>query len=404
MLTRSLRHFLVWAFALLLALLAAAASWGAIARHRSPPLVLQLWPANGAAFEAVTEAATRRIVTAAGSPGFNADPALIETARAALVSEPTAVAAMRVLAQAEEAAGRLDRARRLMRLAASVTKRDTLVNMWLIEDYSRGDDIVHALAVYDQTLRTLGEGRGPVLTAMASALSDPRLIQPYFRLLRQQPPWSEAFWHVAAQTPGALENAARLRMLIARARLEVPREKDEMMLSALVDQRRFETGFRLFEAIRPPGSAGGALVNNGDFSRASAYQPFDWRLTSTGALGAAIDARAGTLQISAISRGGLGMIAAEQIVRLPPGRYTLRAAYRREAGGGAPPAFVELVCAESGTRMQPLRIELGRSPAALPVNLSGASCRFFWLKIGVSVDEAQQTLELAFDRLQLVPS
>lgn len=402
--TRYLRHVLVWAGALLLALLAALAALGTIARHNAPPVVFELWPANGVAFEAVTEAATRRLVTAAGSPEFNADPALTETARAALTAEPTAVAAIRVLAQAEAAAGRPDRARRLMRLAASVTKRDTLVNMWLIEDYNRTGEIAPALAVYDQTLRTLGEGRGPVLTAMASALADPRLIQPYFRLLRQAPPWADSFWHVAAQTPAALENAARLRMLIARARIAVPRDKDKMMLSALVDQRRFETGFRLFDAIRPPGAADGGFVNNADFSRASAYQPFDWRLTSAGALGAAIDPRAGTLQISAISRGGLGVIAAEQIVRLPPGRYSLRAAWRREAGDGATPVFAELACAEPGRRVQPLRLALERSPAALSVDLAGTGCLYYWLKIGVSVDEAGQTMELAFDRLQLVRS
>jgi len=405
LLTGFWRHLLVWGAAVALSVVAAVASIGAVTKQMAPRAALGMWPSGGGVTSVVVERATRaqaRTIALASSSGV--DPALPPLARAALTLEPTSASSMRILAYDHQARGEGAQARRLMMLATRITKRDRLANYWLIDHYARTGQLDRLLDVYDQTLRIMGDGRGPVLTMLASSLASESMIDPLYQLLRRQPPWTEDFWNVAAQIPTALENVARLRIRVARGGIAVPAAKDELLLTALADQRHFDLGRQVYTVVlgrtagRTGGNASAQPIADGDFSRQPRFPPYDWSLTSSGDLGAGINDRSGLLEISAL--GGASGEVARQIVRLDPGRYRLDAVSELRSGADSGTAKLELACAESP--QAPRRaVELRSGRTVGSFDLAAESCRNYWLIVSVAVPEASGGFEIAVDRLRL---
>ena len=385
-----------WLVAALLAVAAGASSIGFVFLQRSPALAVSLWPVNGFALPELVDAATSSSATSVTGNVVAVPAEVAQLARDAISVEPTSAAALRALALHHQGEGRLDRTEALMRLAARLTQRDEIVNLWLVNRDLQSDRLDEALARWDVTLRSIGDRRGYVVTTMAAALADPRLIPSFYRLLRTQPPWAPDFWHAAAQTPPSLDNAARLRTALARAGIGGERERDNLMLTALVERRYFARALDLAEALgQGRGAAGGALTN-GDFSRDPAGSPLDWQLPSSGEVGASVDTRASLLEISAA--GGARGLVARQLVNLDPGRYRLVVVLG--AAAETSPLTVGLTCAEEGSSPGRTFVVDARA-AAQEIDLRGARCRHHWVTLSVNATDHPDGIDITVDSVRL---
>jgi hypothetical protein len=386
-----------WLLAALLAVASGASSLGWMTRQASPSVASTMWPVNGFALAELADDLTNAPAAALTGRRPAAMPGeLAEIARDAISAEPASAGAVRALALYHQSAGRDERALALMRLASSITRRDEVANLWLVNQELRAGRLDDALARYDVTLRTMGGRRGYVLAAMSAALSDAEMIPPFLRLLRARPPWSEEFWHVVTQAPLALDNAARLRAQLVRAGIPSSAEKDDLLLNALVEQQRFAAAFALNEALGRGGNGG--LLQNADFSWAPGTSPLDWRLTSTGEMGAAVDTRAGALEISAA--GGASGPVARQLARLEPGRYRLEVTLATASQSERTPLQIEISCAERGRSYPEQEIAIVARTSA-QVDLSGAGCRYHWVSISVDASEVTDGFDLSVDEVRL---
>jgi len=391
----------VWITAALLAAASVSASIGAITKHRRPDVALAAWPVNGFAYAELADDTLKQQARAArGLFPSELGPEMPRWAHEALLREPTSVVGMRTLALHAASQGEHDKARNLMRLAADLNKRDMIVNVWLIEEYSRTGDLQRTLQMYDQTLRSLSfESRGFLLTTMARALEDPVLITPYYHLLRSSPPWAEAFWQQAAQTPAAIGNAATLRGRLASSGTGLSSENDARLLNGLVGLHMFEEAANLYGKIAGASRGSGNLLRNGDFSHEPGLPPFDWKTVSKGEFGAGINTNSGALEISAVP-GARGTVA-EQLVQLRPGHYNLRVGVTGDMGGAETLSF-EVSCAEDASPQEPVvrtPVVVGRN--GLRFDLPATKCRFYWARINLAVEETDDGVDLSLDRLLL---
>lgn len=394
------RQLIIWPLAAAVAFVAATTAIGAVAKHKAPQWALDVWPVNAFAYaELADDALKASIVASEGKMPEKIDGQITAWGRQAVEAEPTSVVGARTLALAAQAKGEDAQARRLMRLAQRINKRDLIANLWLIEDYSRAGEFEQALSIYDQALRSLApERRGLLLTAMVGALSNEALISPYHQLLRGSPPWAPEFWRQAAQTAPALDNAALLRLRLAREGVELPLENEVLLLNGLIGQQRFAAAHQLYATLSAVDGEDAALVRNGDFSEAPRLPPFDWTLLSSGEMGAGVNGQSGQLEISAI--GGSGGLVAEQLIRLDPGRYRLAARFAGSAPSGPLPLHAELTCAQAA-QAQPRKVDMKWNAGSEPITVAGSSCSFYWLRLLVDAREREEGFELALDSLSL---
>jgi len=397
-----MRYLLIWCIALGLAGFSAIASLSAATRSKLPEFSVSLWPANGFALAQLADNATKDAAVQASTASKGAptglqkiQPMAAENGARAFALEPTSVTAIRTLALQKQADGQAVEARRLMRRANLLNKRDIIVNFWLIDDYSRGGDVANTLRIYDETLRTVSyERKGKLLTIMANALADETFVEPYFLLLEKRPPWADAFWRQAAQTAPSVMNAGKLRIRVGRRGIHPSDEVEQLLLTSLADQKRFDDAWQI-DRLKSGQKAPVEGVRNGSFDQEPGLPPFDWRFISSGDLGAGINQEAGSLEVSVVP-GGKGLVA-QQLVRLSPGRYSLNAVIRAGEASSVG-QHVEIRCAEKAGRVVKLDLAGNR---ARDVDLTGGSCRYYWLDLNVSAIDGAGGGDLVIDSLSL---
>lgn len=393
-----IRHIVVWFAAIILAAVSSLAALASVTKQKSPDLSLSLWPDNGFAYaNKADDSFEAQMQRSGGRIPEELEGDVEGFALRALEMEPTSASAVRTLAYHRHISGDGGQARELMRHAFSMNRRDPMTNLWLIEDYSRAGDVETTLLLYDATLRSTGEGRGVLLTTMAKALENDLLIEPFYLMLRQEPPWGPAFLRQAAQTAPSLENAAALRVRLAKDNTVIPREIDELLLGALVERGSLALASDVALSVNGPRRDSNSLVRNGDFASGPGLPPFDWRLISSGDAGAGVNAKAGILEISAI--GGADEIVAEQLVRLAPGNHELRAGIKTRQGVPLARTTAQLACAEAQRSAPVVTLKLeGSNPRQ---QFSVGSCRFYWLRIAVDTRGLLDGSELALDDIAI---
>ena len=139
----------------------------------------------------------------------------------------------RLPALVAEAEGDVAKARTLMRDAASLSRRDSWAQTWLLSDYAKQGDLTNSLAAFDRTLRTSSSGQSRMLPAMFNMLARPDLVEPLTMLLLKRPPWADAFWREAPKHPAGLANAAAIRAELARQGIPGDENQNRALMSAL---------------------------------------------------------------------------------------------------------------------------------------------------------------------------
>lgn len=154
--------------------------------------------------EAVSGAYSERLTR---DPAALPGPADADNARKALLARPLAPRLMFMLAIRAKLDGQPRLEQGMMRLADRITRRDPLVQLWLIEDTVARGDVPGALRHYHAALTVGPELKPMLLPVLAAALTHPEIragLRPY---LADHADWVPDFLELAAQTAGAADLA-----------------------------------------------------------------------------------------------------------------------------------------------------------------------------------------------------
>ncbi len=393
----------------LLAWWSASAAIGNINKLDRPELALAAWPVNGFAAATQSYGALRdRVLDAKGQVNArDVTPAMQRLAVTAFINEPVTPQALGVLGLSYDARNP-EKARKIMRLANGLSRRDPLVNGWLLRDYARLNDVPRTFRHMGYAAVTRPETQDVYIPALVKALANADAVPVLAPFLASEPPWRGLFWDLARQDAAALPGAIALRRTLAGKQYGMTdiAVSDRSLLSAALSAGLNSEAAALANDLwaanggKLPAANRLNLLRNGGFAGAEGLPPFDWTVTSRAEYGGYIDEGRGILEISALS--GVGGAVASQMVALEPGRYRLTATLDGAPGTTTPDVVVRLSCAEAGTvndYVAPLKLEKTVNRGDIEIKREG--CRWFNATVEIVAGSARTDASLMLTELSI---
>lgn len=397
------RTLAICAGAAVLAVVSGSFALGRVTERRQPLVSAALPTVNGIGLAEKSELILAANMRRGLSPQVELDPAersqAIALARRAYAAEPLSITAVRNLALIASADGNTETARRLMRDAVRLSRRDLSVNGWLIRDYGERGEVPAALAAYDHALRTSSAGQEVLMPAMFNALASPALVEPLIGLLRAEPPWAAPFWREAPKYPPALVNVAKIRVALATEGMHGDDNRDLALLRALTAEHEFAAAETLFDAVADSPLAPQELLRNTEFARPARFEPFDWRLFFETLISAEIVPLDGVMRIDSFADGS-GLVA-HQLVALVPGAYTLSIEARDWDALDAGALVANLRCAEEGGGPKSGPIPISQPNFTARLTVPGEGCTYFWFELHARAQPQRRDNTVVLDSVRL---
>ncbi|MBX8846632.1 hypothetical protein HCH44_17155 [Sphingomonas melonis] len=244
--------------------------------------------------------------------------------REAALREPNNTQVLGALAALDDYIGDKHRARVLFSLSEAVSRRNSLTEMWLIEDSVARGDIRGAIRHYDRAMRVSVDLRPTLLPVLAAAASNRDINQILSQVLAQRPLW----WTDYIQFLGRAGADPQVMAAALGATRPDLRQYEERALAegvlrrmiALKDERAAIVAANKLEGL------GGITrtLRGGSFDVQDGVLPFAWWLRDEADIRAYRDT---------VPRGGMGLHvtttgdtsggAAQQLVGLAAGGYSL---------------------------------------------------------------------------------
>lgn len=319
-------------------------------------------------------------------------------ARAVLAREPANVAATRNAGFAIALRGDNRAAERLFRYAESLSRRDVVTQIWLIEAAVRRNNIREALTHYDRALRTSLNTRATLFPILLAASRDPAIAAPLRDVLARRPHWWREFAFVVAQHG---QVAATLASIIGGLSLDPSVEGDRLVLinaiGRLITLGDYDQAYALYRRVRPPPTASHGLIRDGDFTAEYPLPPFEWTFVDEPGLSAVrqpVSEGQSEIALFLIAAEGRSGEVARQFLLLPPGRYRLSARIGDIQGDSLGRPAISLLCATSTqARLTTIRLPNAR-PSGRPFIsdpiMVPSQCRAQWLTIETGNSLARQ--------------
>ena len=201
-------------------------------------------------------------------------------ARKALIGDITQVDAMAIYGLAADARGDHALAKNIMLASASLSKRDVLTRLWLIENSAKRNQLSEMLGHIDIALRTSAAAQDLMFPLLARALSDPSVVPDFIPILQRDPPWADTFLYTAINTGLASKELAQIMARLDRTYSHDGQPLAPMLMEQLIAQRAWP---QVVEFAR--GAAGfkgdGTHVTDPGFSSGAGIEPLNWQLTSS---------------------------------------------------------------------------------------------------------------------------
>ncbi|ALH82294.1 hypothetical protein [Sphingopyxis macrogoltabida] len=318
-------------------------------------------------------------------------------------TEPLSAPALAILAKAMMAEGAREKGVALLTLAGKLTRRNLLISRELIAASAERNDSRGFFTWLSRSVLTNEQARKTYILAMADATARPDAVEALLSVLGAKPRWADDYWRSVVTRPASLANAAALRMKLARGPWSqgALTPTDQTLIARLVNQRQFNTAERLALSLGL-GHSNTQLVRNGDFARSPLFAPFDWELATLGNLGASINPNDKKLAISAI--GGAKGLAAQQLLRLPPGHFQLSWSLSGNIPNQNGGLSIGIRCAELNVgAMAPLSVPLVAGKQRRDFVIENNNCRWFWLSMEMDVPDDALGLDAYIDNVSISP-
>ena len=322
-------------------------------------------------------------------------------ARTALRQDPAAVAAAVVLGLNAQVRGDLALARLAFAYAEKLSRRDSITQLWAIEDSVARHDISDAIRHYDIALRANPKLGGLLFPVLASASSELAVQSELVHILAARPLWAEAFVNFAAVGNGTDPRViANLFRRLGRSGMPLPEAAMAGLTRTLFASGHVDQAWTYYASFRR-GVTRDRSRDPEFAARIEAPTPFDWVVDGDSGIVGAING--GGFDFSASP--SVGGVMLQQIQLLPPGRYQVRGhSIDINQPEDAPPYWV-LTCSngrELGRVEVPFSDQAGGNFTGMVVVPSG--CPIQTLTLVARPSEAVAGLSGRIDRVALIPS
>jgi hypothetical protein len=322
---------------------------------------------------------------------------LIATAKASYAVNPLDVASLRTIALGGLLQEDKARARQLMRIAQQISKRDSITDLWLAQDYGQSGNVNAMLASFDHALRIDVRVRQAAMKPFVESLASPASFAPLGKLLDRHPEWEDGFWHELVRNPIGVANAASFLAETGIPLERIPEDERRVLYGNVKQAKQFDTLFRL-AALDPGIKASERALAAGQFVTADEGDPLSWTLRSTGAAAARVLPGSSMLEIDA-QPGSFG-VAADRIVSLRGAQdLAIRLADPLPDNAG-----LELVleCADdSSTQLADIRLSPGEKDGE--ASFYSSDCAFGNLRLSFTVDEGRRAAQMRIASITLRP-
>lgn len=308
---------------------------------------------------------------------------LMATARAAYAVNPLDAASLRTIALGSLLQSDEERARQLMRTAAQISKRDSMVDLWLAQDYGQLGDTDAMLASFDHALRTSISVRATTMKPVVETLADPASFAPLGKLLRLHPEWEDSFWREFVRNPVGL---ARSAAFLTTTRIPLDSLPDDLRQTLYANLKRadeFDVLFRL-AALDPDITANAKALAAGRFVTVDQGDPLGWTLYSKGTAAAHVMPGSGVLEIDA-QPGSFGT-AAERTVKFR-GAQTLAISLAERMPAQATLHLTGECADGSDAKLADIRLQEGEKGGE--ASFQPGSCHYGTLRLSFAVDEGR---------------
>jgi hypothetical protein len=289
-----------------------------------------------------------------------------DRAAAALLRDPTAVAAARTLGFVADLEGNKVQARKAFNYAETLSRRDAATQLWLIEDAVRRNNVPDALRHYDVALRTSSLAKAVIEPVLMAATEDKTLVAPIAMMMRGAPWTPDFLTRLIAEGPSP-RNTARIVALLGMPKGDYRRDVYRRLIiraATAEDWPLVAQSYRIATGTTP-GNAALPIVDP-DFRKAGPFIPLDWQFPSS----PEIFTERTENGLSVVARGD-GAVA-RQLTLLPPGRYRIAI-----TTDGALPLSAGLTCSHSGPSIARWK---GRQIQEVLIE---PGCQTHWLAIDV---------------------
>lgn len=299
-------------------LLASMGSLAQVLRSADPERALYLSPGNA---RIAATLAYRRATDPQLSAMARRD--VDRLSRSALLKDPTAVTAVAALGIDAQSKGSVIEARRLFAYAQRLSRRETVTQLWAIEDSVTRGDIPGALRQYDIALRTSRNIADVLFPVLSKAITDPVITKALSLTLAGKPAWRDGFINYLGSQGPDPDATVKLFAKLQQMSVPVSGMAQGAVINALMGKGQFDNAWSYYASIRPAADRRRSRDPNFD-SGLQSPSPLDWGV---------VDIDGGSTSIQRSETGNVfdfstapsvGGALLQQVQLLPPGEYSLR--------------------------------------------------------------------------------
>jgi hypothetical protein len=258
-----------------------------------------------------------------------------EAARVSLVHRPLNASLLSFYGMREASIGKPELANALMASAETISRRDALSQLWMIEQKSSADDVKGAIAHYNALLSVHPAMQLTFLPVLVSAVAYPEVraaIRPY---LNPETKWSAPFLDMASQRVEVGQYRDLVEPTASRLRGDGYAVSNARIIYRMLQSGLAGDSWRLFSLVAPNFD----LVVFRTFAPGGPnldpkWQPLSWTLSQSDDISTSVDSE-GTIDVS-VAPTARGLIASRDVAVIPSSTYLL--GHRSIYGPGSPRA------------------------------------------------------------------
>lgn len=383
---------------LVLALLAGANALDGLVWSASPALALAVRPGSA---RALTRDAEFSLAKALSDKRHY--PVAERKALRAVTDQPANPRALQVLGLAAQQRRDTASAQRYMTLSSQFSRRNGLVQIWMVDQAARAGRSAEALSHFDITMRASPGFSAQLYPVLANALQSREIRTAFRPYMRSNPSWLAPFLGFAVDQ--GTNPAAVARAIIEAGGLPPGKEfrgTTALLLEKLSATGKFADMAQFYKTARRGGDT--AALTSLSVDRAGIdpdFTPMTWKLADSGdvQVSQSPTERAGHFGLRFEAFDTRGAAAAHKYLFLRPGAYRIE--YRAVAlGEGGGRLQLALACARSAAPFAKLDLRPGQGTHRIAVP---RGCGTQLAILAVTDATGEDGLDLALTRLEIVP-